>query len=67
MPTVNKLIIIKIRAPLIRTCFFLSGQKKKKIEKNEEKKTKCEINYQKIIEKWKKIQKMIQYMIEIGP
>ena len=40
---------------------------KKKIEKNEKKTTKCEINYQKIIKKWRKIQKMIQHMIEIGP
>ena len=47
--------------------FFFEWAKKKKFEKNEKKKTKCEINYQKIIEKWKKIQKMIQYMIEIGP
>ena len=45
--------------------FQLSRQKKK--FKNEKKNTKFKINPQKIIEKGRRIQKMVLFMIEIGP
>ena len=47
--------------------FQLSRQKKKKKFLNEKKNTKFKINPQKIIEKGRRIQKMVLFMIDIGP